>query len=633
MEEMNHAEFKGDWEAFYIRRYNKHIDELKWLYMELYENEGMFSELCYQMHQFFTERSEDLKNRDMVRENHPDWMSSLRMTGMSIDTDNFAGSFKGLEQNMEYLQKCPVDLVCLNPFFAIDTKQPDDDRAVVDFRHPRPELGTIDDFYHFVKQCHHNEINVCIDFVMAHTSDEHEWARKARQGDAEYQSRYYFTDHPEKSSAFWNQPENPSVFWNQPENRKQYVRVEETGRFVLTVGSKHRWSLNYRNPRVFHEMIYHFLFLANHGVDVLKIPDLPMIRSGLAGEGSDWPDHPVVHNILRLMRLISEIVCPGLLLAGDQKLTILETVPYFGDYPKDELHLVVHHFLSDEIWNAVATRNIRLLKYYLDQTGKLRKKGLTLHYLRNREPLAWHLNYDYLKKHLEIDETMHREYLNGYFQGITGYSPSRGILVKGVKPDGVTGFFSTTASMCGLEAAIIEHREDKIEDAIRLELMLYAFLFMQPGIPVIQSGDEIGLVRNREACEEKEAGWNSGTDVPFDWGKAARIVDEYSIEGKILRGLSKLEIIRKREAAFDPVADFGTIESGKESVICLYREFGEEKILGIFNFSEYEQRIHLPGEEGTYEELITGRKMRIGQIRIDGHDFLYIKKCRFGKDI
>ena len=31
---------------------------------------------------------------------------------------------------------------------------------------------------------------------MNHTSEDHEWAKKARQGDGEYMSRYFFYDNP-----------------------------------------------------------------------------------------------------------------------------------------------------------------------------------------------------------------------------------------------------------------------------------------------------------------------------------------------------------------------------------------------------------------------------------------------------
>ena len=39
-------------EAVYRRRFERHLDELKWLYMELYDNGSMFAELCDCLHRF-----------------------------------------------------------------------------------------------------------------------------------------------------------------------------------------------------------------------------------------------------------------------------------------------------------------------------------------------------------------------------------------------------------------------------------------------------------------------------------------------------------------------------------------------------------------------------------------------------
>lgn len=42
-------------------RLEKHHDELRWLYMELYQNDDMFAELCSQMYEYYRQRSSKLK--------------------------------------------------------------------------------------------------------------------------------------------------------------------------------------------------------------------------------------------------------------------------------------------------------------------------------------------------------------------------------------------------------------------------------------------------------------------------------------------------------------------------------------------------------------------------------------------
>ena len=74
-------------------------------------------------------------------------------------------------------------------------------------RKVKPELGTMDDLAELAEKCHEKGISLCMDFVMNHTSEDHEWAVRARQGDGEYMSRYFFCADPsipeeyEKNSA------------------------------------------------------------------------------------------------------------------------------------------------------------------------------------------------------------------------------------------------------------------------------------------------------------------------------------------------------------------------------------------------------------------------------------------------
>ena len=60
-------------EAVFNRRFEKHFEELRWLYMELYDNSSMFAELCDHLRAFDKERSRALRARDLERESHPDW--------------------------------------------------------------------------------------------------------------------------------------------------------------------------------------------------------------------------------------------------------------------------------------------------------------------------------------------------------------------------------------------------------------------------------------------------------------------------------------------------------------------------------------------------------------------------------
>ena len=180
-------------DIFYYRMQER-VDELRWLYMELYQNDSMFAELCDNIRRFYDERDPYLKSMDREREQNPNWYKTNEMLGMMLYIENFGGTIKGVEDKLDYIEKCNVNYVHLMPFLDTVEGKSDGGYAVADFRKVRPDLGTMDDLEHLTAACHKKNINVCMDFVMNHTSEDHEWARRARAGEGEYMSRYFFFD-------------------------------------------------------------------------------------------------------------------------------------------------------------------------------------------------------------------------------------------------------------------------------------------------------------------------------------------------------------------------------------------------------------------------------------------------------
>ena len=183
-------------ESLFQARLARHLDELRWLYMELYDNGDMFAELCGKLHRFASDRPAALKKRDLEREADPEWYKSSGLTGMMLYIDNFAGDLDGVRKKLPYIEKTGVNLLHLMPFLDTVPGRSDGGYAVADFRSVRPDLGTMEDLEALTAACHEKGINVCMDFVMNHTSQDHAWAKKARQGDGEYMSRYFFFADP-----------------------------------------------------------------------------------------------------------------------------------------------------------------------------------------------------------------------------------------------------------------------------------------------------------------------------------------------------------------------------------------------------------------------------------------------------
>ena len=102
---------------------------------------------------------------------------------MMMYVATFAKQLKGLESKLDYVQECNVNYLHLMPLLESPEGRSDGGYAVSDFRTVRKELGTMEEFSHLTSQCHKRGISVCLDFVMNHTSEEHEWAKRARAGE------------------------------------------------------------------------------------------------------------------------------------------------------------------------------------------------------------------------------------------------------------------------------------------------------------------------------------------------------------------------------------------------------------------------------------------------------------------
>ena len=97
--------------------------------------------------------------------------------------------------------------------------------------------------------------------------------------------------------------------------------------------------------------------------------------------------------------------------------------------------------------------------------------------------------------------------------------------------------------MCGIEKAGFEQNEEEMETAIRKDIMLHAYMFMQSGIPVLYSGDEMAQVNDYTYKENP----NKAEDSRYihrgamNWDLARNIVDPDTVEGKVFARLDQLE--------------------------------------------------------------------------------------------
>ena len=538
---------------------------------------------------------------------------------MMLYIDNFAGNIKGVSAKLPYLKECNVNCLHLMPFLDTPKGRSDGGYAVADFRKVRPDLGTMEDLAALADKCHKNGMNLCMDFVMNHTSEDHEWARKARQGDGEYMSRYFFYNNREIPDEY--EKTVPQVFpTTAPGN---FTWLPDIGHYVMTTFYPYQWDLNYCNPRVFNEMMYNFLFLANQGMDVIRIDAVPYIWKEL---GTPCRNLKQVHTIVRMMRMIAEIVCPSVVLLGEVVMEPEKVVPYFGTVEKPECHMLYNVTTMATTWNSIATRDIRLLKKQMDIVNSLPKQYTFLNYLRCHDDIGWGLDFATLKE-WGMDEPSHKRYLNDFFTGKHPGSDSRGELYNDDPVTQDARFCGTTASMCGIEAALFEKDDEKLKRGIREDLMLHAYMLTQSGIPMLYSSDEIGRLNDYSYKEDPDKAADSRYihRGAFQWELAGKRNSKSSVEGQIFQTLSRMEQIRSQESVFDKDCDVYTYDVHDDSILCILRQKGNERFIGIFNFSDSEKTAWMQ-EEGTFRDLITGQTLELKDVVLPAYGFMWCKR-------
>lgn len=278
-------------------------------------------------------------------------------------------------------------------------------------------------------------------------------------------------------------------------------------------------------------------------------------------------------------------------------------------------------------WNTVATRDVRLLRKQMDIVCALPREYTFLNYLRCHDDIGWGLDYDTLKT-WGMQEVPHKKYLNDYFQGKTEGSVSRGELYNADPVTGDARFCATTASMCGIESAGFEQNEEKMDNAVRKDVMLHAYMFTQSGIPMLYSGDEVGQVNDYTYKDDPEKAPDSRYihRGKFNWDLAENIGDKNTVQGRLFHALSRLEEIRRNEPVFSADAEVYTKDYSDTSILWIVRKAEGEELHAVFNFSDQDREVWMP-EVRPYQNLVADKTEEIRSTVIPSWSFLWLKKA------
>ncbi len=601
----------------FTERLNTHIDEMRWLYKELYNDDNAFSYFCRMLYEYYSARNRKLRDWDLSRVEDPGWYTGNEMLGMQMYVDCFAGSLKGVSSHLDYLEECRVNYIHLMPLLTSPRGRSDGGYAVADFRSVDPRFGTMEDLAKLSEACHDRGLSVCLDFVMNHTSEEHDWAKHAKNGEKEYQDRYFFFDDWGIPNEF--EKSMPEVFpTTAPGN---FSWCPEVSKVVMTTFYPYQWDLNYRNPTVFNDMTANMLYLCNQGVDIIRLDAVPYIWKTL---GTNCRNLPQVHTLVRIMRMAVEVVCPGTVLLGEVVMEPSKVVPYFGTLEKPECNMLYNVTTMATTWHTVATKDVRLLKDQLNKVFSLPRQYIFLNYLRCHDDIGWGLDYEYLKQ-FGLEEVAHKRFLNDYLKGAYPGSDSRGELYNDDIRLGDARLCGTTASLCGIEAAEYEGNAEKLERGIKLDIMLHAFLFSQSGIPVLYSGDEIGQLNDYSYHEDPLKAEDSRYlhRGRLDWKSVGKRTHKRSREGRIFNAIGELFSLRSKHAVFESGADAWVVETYNDHVLGIGRYYRGEKFIGLFNFSPEPQTAWI-NEVEDYRDMLEDRALKAQGVNLEGFGFKWL---------
>ncbi len=582
------------------RRLSVRRDELDWLYMELYRDREMLDGLKAMMARAYAQRSESLRRLDKKREADPEWFRAGKMLGVTMYPGLFAGSLKGVEEKLGYLKEQGITYVHLMPLLKMPHPDNDGGYAVEDFNQVDPTLGTNEELSRLAAAMRRRGMSLCLDFVINHTADTHAWAMRAKAGERAYQDRYICFDSPDIPREM--EKTIPDVF---PETAPgSFIFVPEMGKYVCSSFHPYQWDLNYHNPAVFHDMVDSMLRLANLGVEVLRIDAVPYLWKEM---GTTCRNLPQVHTLMRLIRLITECVCPGVILKGEVVMAPRELAPYFGTAEKPECHLLYNASAMAAQWSALASGDARQLKKQLDDLHSLPAHCCFVNYLRCHDDIGWGLDEEYGRT-IGMDPAAHKKYLYEFFEGSFPGSFARGERYNYNPATQDARTCGTTASLCGIEKGLYEEDEGQVASGIRRDLMMHAAVMCMAGFPMLSSGDEIGQLNGYGYHDDPTLREDSRNlhRTPFSWDNAARRTTPGTVQQRLWAGLRQLEKLRAGQTCFGPGAWVTTWDAHNNSVLAIVRRTGDETMACLFNFSGRTQTVRLNGLEGEFTDLISG---------------------------
>ena len=462
-------------------------------------------------------------------------------------------------------------------------------------------------------------ISLVVDLVFNHTSDEHIWAERAKAGDEDFMDFYRIFPSREMPDRY--EQNLREIF---PEEHSGaftfFPTIFKEGGWVWTTFHSYQWDLNYNNPAVFNRMVEEMLFLANQGVEVLRLDAVAFIWKKL---GTGCENLPEAHTLIQAFNAVAKIASPALIFKSEAIVHPDDVVKYISP---DECQLSYNPLIMALLWNSLATRKTALLSQALGTRFKIHPETAWVNYVRVHDDIGWTFS-DEDAVLLGVNGNDHRRFLNEFYRGRFNGSFARGLPFQENPLTGDCRISGTCASLAGLEKALQEEGANEVELAIRRILLIHGVILTVGGIPLIYLGDEVGTLNDYtyrdDPAHERDSRWVHRPRA--DWKKYSKRNDRNTIEGRVFQGLQKLIELRKQHEVFAG-GELEVIQTENEHVLGFMRIHAGKRAVIFANFSEEPQII----SQRIFEQYSVYSKQNLhGSSKISPHSEIAIEPLDF----
>jgi amylosucrase len=568
--------------------------------------------------QNFQQRPADLRLLDLRRHADPQWFQHPQMLGYATYADLFAGDLKGVADRVDYLADLGVTYLHLMPLLKPRPGQNDGGYAVMDYRAIRPDLGTIDDLRELATVLRSHGISLTLDLVLNHVAAEHQWAVNARAGDPFYRNYFHMFADRDLPDAY--ERTLPEVFPDFAPRNFSYD--QESHSWVWTTFNTWQWDLNWHNPDVFYEFADLILWLANLGVECLRLDAIAFIYKRM---GTNCQNQPEVHAITQALRTVARIAAPALIFKAEAIVGPTDLTPYLGvgKHAGKVSDLAYQNSLMVQIWSALAARDTRLFCTAMNRFPAKPPTTVWGTYLRCHDDIGWAIDDDDAAS-VGLNGYEHRRFLADYFAGSYPMSDARGVVFQENLTTGDRRISGTAASLAGIEAALNSRDDRHLDLAIRRYLLAYCLVLGFGGLPLIYMGDELGLLNYYDFVEDPDRADDNRWvhRPPMPWYSVDRRYIEGTVEYRIWHGLRHIIVVRSSLPSLDASVESEILDPVNPAVLVLLRRFPAQTMVGVYNMTTESQKLPrwvIPLGNWAWDALTDETPLTDGPLTLDGY--------------